>query len=142
MPQELIYKKKKLFAILRIFYGIALFLFPLNEYIIKNHGLPPEGQEQWIFVVFFFFIYAFSSVNNGIKEWQGKLPAFNLLRFFEVSMNGLISGYAIILLVTYKLNPLSLFLLIFFTAGLILSFVRDLRILSLQYYERKKNAKK
>jgi hypothetical protein len=140
MKADFIFKYRKHFAILRIILGILYLYYPLNEFILKDKKLP-EGQEQWIIVVFFFLLYTISAINNGIKEFKGDLPSFNLLRFFEVSMNGLIALYLLIIIFAVKLAPAIIFFLLILDALIIIGFVRDLRILSIQYYDKRRKMK-
>jgi hypothetical protein len=70
MKADFIFKYRKQFAVLRIILGILYLYYPLNEFILKDKKLP-EGQEQWIIVVFFFLLYTISAINNGIKEFKG-----------------------------------------------------------------------
>jgi hypothetical protein len=140
MKADFIFKYRKQFAVLRIILGILYLYYPLNEFILKDKKLP-EGQEQWIIVVFFFLLYTISAINNGIKEFKGDLPSFNLLRFFEVSMNGLIALYLLIIIFAVKLAPAIIFFLLVLNALIIVGFVRDLRILSIQYYDKRRKMK-
>jgi hypothetical protein len=140
MKADFIFKYRKQFAVLRIILGILYLYYPLKEFILKDKKLP-EGQEQWIIVVFFFLLYTISAINNGIKEFKGDLPSFNLLRFFEVSMNGLIALYLLIIIFAVKLAPAIIFFLLVINALIIVGFVRDLRILSIQYYDKRRKMK-
>lgn len=101
-----------------------------------------EESMRWLFVFIFFLIYAWSAIRNGIRELGGENPAFNLARFFEASMNGFLSIYIIILLIVAELNGYAKFLLFILFLLTLLSMIRDLRYISLQYYEKKQRAKK
>lgn len=134
-------KYKKLFGTIRIFLGMLFFIYPAYEFF-QQGGMQSEESIRWLFVFIFFLIYAYSAIRNGIRELGGHNPAFNLPRFFEASLNGFISIYIIILLIVADLNGYAKFLLFMLTLLTIVSMIRDMRYISLQYYEKKQRAKK
>lgn len=134
-------KYKKLFGTIRILLGMLFFIYPAYEFF-QQGGMQSEESMRWLFVFIFFLIYSYSAIRNGIRELGGQNPAFNLPRFFEASMNGFISVYIIILLIAADLNGYAKFLLFILSLLTLLSMIRDLRYISLQYYEKKQRAKK
>jgi hypothetical protein len=134
-------KYKKLFGIIRILLGMLFFIYPAYEFF-QQGGIQSEESMRWLFVFIFFLVYAYSAIRNGIREIGGLDPAFNLPRFFEASMNGFISIYIIILLIVAELNGYAKFLLFILTLLTLISMIRDLRYISLQYYDKKQRAKK
>jgi hypothetical protein len=132
---------KKLFGTIRILLGILFFAYPAIEYF--NSGeMQSESSMRWLFVMIFFIAYAYSSIRNGIREIGGYQPAFNLLRFFEASMNGFIAVYIVILLFAASINNIIKFPLFILFLLTFLSMVRDIRIISIQYLDRKHRARK
>ena len=134
-------KYKKLFGTIRILLGVLFLSYPAYEFFNQENAQSEETM-RWVFVFFFFLLYAYSAVRNGVRELAGELPAFNLPRFFEASMNGFISIYLLILIFAAKLNGYARFLLVILTLLTIFTMVRDLRIISFQYYERRRKMKK
>lgn len=134
-------KYRKFFGVARIFLGIIFFSYPLIEFL-NDGGLSGANQQRWIFAIFFFLLYAISSIKNGIREIMGTLPAFDFLRFFEIAMNGFMSVYVAIIAFAMDSSSLTLGLLLLFAIMLFISMLRDLRILSIQYYERRQAMKK
>jgi hypothetical protein len=134
-------KYKKLFGTIRILLGALFLIYPAYEFFNQG-GEQSEETMRWVFVFFFFLLYSYSAVRNGVRELAGELPAFNLPRFYEASMNGFISAYLLILIFASQLNGYAKFLLILLTLLTLLSMIRDLRIISLQYYERKQKLRK
>lgn len=134
-------KYRKLFGIIRIFLGILFFMYPAFEFF-RNGDLQSEESFRWLFVMLFFLAYAYSSVRNGVREIGGFNPAFNLLRFFEASLNGFISLYLLILVFASSMSGYAKFFLIVLALVTILNMVRDVRIISLQYYEKKQKTRK
>ncbi len=134
-------KLKKLFGTIRIILGVLFLGYPAYEFFNQETAQSEESM-RWVFVFFFFLLYAYSAVRNGVRELAGELPAFNLPRFFEASMNGFISFYLIILIIASSLNGYARFMLLVLTLLTIFTMVRDLRIISLQYYDRKRKMKK
>ncbi len=132
-------KYQRLFGVIRIIAGLIFFIYPIRYSLTAEHTLQ-EDRVRWLFVLFFFTVYAISAVRNGIREINREMPHFNLLRFFEASMNGFVSAYLLIVLFTAKLNGYAQFFLFILTAILILSMVRDVRMISLQYYDKRKKA--
>ena len=131
----------KLFGIIRIILGLLFLMYPTFEFFNQG-GLQSEKNTRWLFVFIFFLIYAYSAVRNGLRELAGNPPAFNLSRFFEASLNGFISVYLIILIFATGLNSYAKFLLALLAITTLLSMIRDIRILSMQYYERKQRTNK
>jgi hypothetical protein len=56
-------------------------------------------------------------------------------------MNGLIALYLLIIIFAVKLAPAIIFFLLVLNALIIVGFVRDLRILSIQYYDKRRKMK-
>ena len=134
-------KYKKLFGTIRILLGIIFLIYPAYEFL-NQQGFQSEESARWLFVFIFFLLYAYSAINNGIKEIGGNPPAFNLVRFFEAAMNGFVSLYLIIIIIAANINANGKFLLVLLALLTLISMVRDLRIISLQYYEKKQKLKK
>ncbi len=134
-------KYRKFFGIIRIFLGILFFLYPTYEFFNQD-DLQSEESTRWLFVMLFFLAYAYSSVKNGIREIGGFNPAFNLLRFFEASLNGFLSLYLLILVFSSKMSNYAKFFLVILILITFLNMVRDIRILSLQYFEKKQKTRK
>lgn len=130
-------KYQRLFGIIRIIAGLLFFIYPVR-YSLSAENTAGEDKLRWLFVLFFFTIYAISAIRNGIREINRTLPHFNLLRFFEASMNGFVSAYLLIVLFTADLNGFAWFFVFLLTIILILSMVRDVRMISIQYYDRKR----
>ena len=134
-------KYRKFFGIIRIFLGILFFMYPAYEFFSQG-DLQSEESFRWLFVMLFFLAYAYSSVKNGIREIGGLNPAFNLLRFFEASMNGFLSLYLLILVFASEMSGFANFFIIILALITIFNMVRDIRIISLQYYEKKQKTRK
>ncbi len=134
-------QQKKTFGLIRIFLGILFFIYPAYEFFSLG-GTQSEESIQWLFVMLFFLAYSYSAVRNGIREIGGFLPAFNIFRFFEASMNGFISIYLIILIFASNLNGYAKFLLVILCLLTLFSMVRDIKIISLQYFEKKQKRHK
>ena len=133
-------KYRKIFGLIRILLGILLFAYPLIEFL-NDGGLTGVNQQRWLFAMFFFLLYAISSIKNGVREIMGSLPAFDFLRFFEIALNGFMSIYVIIIAIAMKSSSMTMMLLLLFALLLFVSMLRDMRILSLQYYQKKKAMK-
>lgn len=133
-------KYKKLFGVIRILLGILFLIYPLMEFL-KGTGEKSMDHQKWLFALFFFLLYAVSAVKNGIHELRNVNPSFDLLRFFEASMNGFIALYLVIVTFAIKSSFFTSTVLLLLVLILILSLVRDLRILSLQYYERRQQTR-
>lgn len=134
-------KYKKLFGIIRIFLGMLFLIYPAFEFF-QQGGMQSEESMRWLFVFIFFLVYSFSAVRNGIREVGGQNPAFNFIRFFEASMNGFISVYIIIILIASRLNSYAKFMLFILIILTLFSMIRDIRYISLQYYEKKQRTRK
>ncbi len=134
-------KYRKFFGIIRIFLGILFFMYPAYEFFSLG-DLHSEESIRWLFVMLFFLAYSYSSVRNGIREIGGFNPAFNLLRFFEASLNGFLSLYLLILVFGSKITGFARFFLIILSLITIVNMVRDIQIISLQYFEKKQKARK
>jgi len=134
-------KYKKVFGLIRLFLGMTLFIYPAYEFFRKG-GLNGEEGFRWLFIFVFFLLYAYSSIRNGFRELAGLWPKFNLPRFFEASMNGFISLYLLILIIGSRLNSTTKFLLLFLFVLFLFSMIRDLRMISIQYYDRKQKLRK
>ncbi len=133
-------KYQKIFGIIRILLGIVFFSYPLIEFM-NDEGLTGPNHQRWLFAMFFFLLYAISSIKNGVREIMGTLPAFDFLRFFEIALNGFMAIYVAIIAFAMESTSLTLFLLLLIALILFISMLRDMRILSLQYYERKRSMK-
>lgn len=134
-------RSKKLFGFLRIILGILFFIYPANEFF-KQGGMHSEESMRWLFVMLFFLIYSYSAIRNGLREIGGFPPAFNLTRFYEAAMNGFISIYMFILLFVSGLNLYAKVLLLVLALLTLISMIRDIRIISLQYLEKKQKLRK
>jgi hypothetical protein len=129
-------KFKKLFGLIRILLAVMFVLYPFSQYL--NSGDAGENNKSsWMFALLFFILYAISALANGLREIRGEQPAFSLLRFFEITLNSFVAVYLIILLFALKLNPSVIILFIILAMVLAVSTLRDMRYISLQYYERK-----
>ncbi len=137
----MLFKYRKYFGALRIFFGLVFFFFPVYE-MIRNASESGPDFSRWGFILFFFLLYSVSAISNGIKEINEQMPGFHLLRFFEASLNGFIAIYLLILIFSLELDFGAKFLFLLLNLVLIIAMVRDLRLISLQYYEKKKKKKK
>jgi hypothetical protein len=133
----LLIKYKKFFGTFRILLGILYLAYPLSEYLKLSES---SDKQKWVFAIFFFVLYSFSAIKNGFKEIKDELPSFDLLRFFEIAMNGFISIYLLIVTVATRPSAFTFIFLIILAVLLALSMLRDLRLFSLQYYIRKKES--
>lgn len=133
----MIFKYRRIFGFIRIFLGITFTSYAAYYYFQENGPISEESMTM-LFVLVFFLMYSFSSIRNGIREINDNMPAFNLLRFFEAAMNGFIGLYFLILIFTLELLPTVRFLFLIIDLAIILSMVRDLRIISIQYYDKKR----
>jgi hypothetical protein len=127
---------QRFFGILRILLGAAYLLVPAYPLI---NGLYAEGDDRnrLYFTFLFFLLYAYSSITNGLRELRHTQPAFSLLRFFEFALNGFISLYLLILFATSGIIWSFRIIMLLGALVIIVSFVRDARIISRQYAERK-----
>lgn len=133
---------KKLFGSIRVFLGILVISYPIMEYMkVQNNQFSIEQNIRWLFVFLFFLLYSWSAIQNGIRELKGELPKFNLPRFFEASMNGFLGIYMLIFLFFQQLNGYAKFMLALVALITLTNMVRDLRIISLQYYEKRQKMK-
>lgn len=132
---------KKIFGIIRILLGILFFLYPTYEFLNQN-GTQSDDSIRWLFVMIFFMLYSYSAIRNGIRELGGIQPAFNLPRFFEASMNGFLSIYLFILFFVSEMNASAKIILFILALATLFSMIRDIRIISLQYLERKQRTRK
>ena len=134
----MLFKYRKIFGIIRILLGILFIIYPGYYYFSQETILSEQGMTIF-FVFVFFLLYAYSAIRNGIQEINENLPAFNMLRFFEASMNGFIGLYFLILVFTLKI-PMHVKVLFFLiTIVIIIAMVRDIKLISIQYIERKRN---
>ncbi len=133
-------KYQKLFGAIRLLLGALFVIYPFSQYLISSRSGSPETS-SWIFALVFFILYAVSAFANGLRELQGKPPSFSLLRFFEITLNSFVALYIVIILFVLKLNAATLFLAILLTLVITISALRDMRYLSLQYYEKKQKLK-
>ncbi len=133
-------KYQKLFGAIRLLLGALFVIYPFSQYLISYRSGSPDTS-SWIFALVFFILYAVSAFANGLRELQGKPPSFSLLRFFEITLNSFVALYIVIILFVLKLNAATLFLAILLTLVIAISALRDMRYLSLQYYEKKQKLK-
>ncbi len=129
-------KYRKLFGFIRLILGVIFFSYPLIEFV-KANTADSINQQKWLFALFFFLLYMISAVKNGFRELSGKLPSFDLLRFFEIAMNGFMALYMILISIAAKAGFATTLAIFFLALILILNMVRDLQIVSFQYYEKK-----
>jgi len=133
-------KYKKLFGAIRILLGILFVVYPFSQYM-KTHAEGSQDSDSWMFALIFFILYAVSAIANGLRELQNKVPSFNLLRFFEITLNSFVAIYIVIVIFAVKLNPASVVLFALLALVVAVSALRDMRFLSLQYYEKKQKLK-
>ncbi len=133
-------KYNRLFGIIRILLGILFIIYPFSQYLdaMKNES---STSSSWMFALLFFILYAISALANGLREIQGKQPAFSLLRFFEVTLNSFVTIYIIIIILAVHLNPVTVFLFTLLDTVIAISALRDMRYISIQYYEKKETLK-
>ena len=136
----MIFKYRKAFGALRFMLGFLFLAYPVIEFL-NNYSASQDEHFTWLFAIFFFLLYTISATRNGIKEFNLDWPHFNLLRFFEIALNGFISLYLVILIFWLELRPFGITLFILAVVILIIHTFRDIRLLSIQYYDRKKKAK-
>lgn len=137
----MLFKYRKHFGIFRIFLGILLAL-TAGYYYFQQTGPVSEEKMTILFVLIFFLMYSYSAIRNGISEFNENMPAFNLLRFFEAAMNGFLGLYLLILVFTMNVNIPVRMVILLLDILIIISMVRDLRIISIQYYDRKRKESK
>ncbi|MCF8381359.1 MAG: hypothetical protein K9H49_17430 [Bacteroidales bacterium] len=137
----MLFQYRRLFGIFRILLGILFTTVTAYFYFQKSGPVSEESMEM-LFVFLFFLMYSYSSIRNGIREINENLPAFNLLRFYEAAMNGFIGLYFLILIFTLDLLPGVRVLFLIIDIAIVLSMVRDLKIISIQYYDKKKEQSK
>ncbi len=116
--------------------GVLFVIYPFSQFM-KSREAGSQESSSWMFALFFFILYAVSAIANGLRELQDKPPSFSLLRFFEVTLNSFVAVYLLILLFVLKLNSVSFSLLLILIIVIAISAIRDMRYLSLQYYEKK-----
>ncbi|MCK4920559.1 MAG: hypothetical protein KAS71_05900 [Bacteroidales bacterium] len=133
----MIFKYRRIFGFFRILLGITFTSYAAYYYFQENDPISEDSMTM-LFVLVFFLMYSFSSIRNGIREINENMPAFNLLRFFEAAMNGFIGLYFLILIFTLELLPTVRFLFLIIDVAIVISMVRDLRIISIQYFDRKR----
>ena len=133
-------KYHRLFGSIRILLGILFVIYPFSQYM-KTSASGSQDSSSWMFALLFFILYAVSAIANGLRELQGKTPSFSLLRFFEITLNSFVALYIIIIIIAVKLNAISIFLFVLLTLVITISALRDMRYLSLQYYEKKQKLK-
>ncbi len=133
-------KYRKLFGSIRILLGILFVIYPFSQYL-DAHRSGSEDSSSWMFALIFFILYAVSALANGFRELQGNTPSFSLLRFFEITLNSFVAFYILIILFAVKLNAMTIFLLSLLALVIAVSTLRDMRYLSLQYYEKKQKLK-
>lgn len=133
----MIFKYRKLFGIIRILLGILYLLFPGYEYF-RQGGELSELSMTLLFVFLFFLLYSLSAIRNGILELNKVLPAFNLLRFFEAAMNGFIGLYILIISVYMKISSSTKIFFVLLALIIIMHMIRDLKLISIQYYDRRR----
>ena len=131
---------KKLFGSIRLLLGMLFVIYPFAQYL-NSRNAQGEETSSWMFALLFFILYAISALANGIREIQGKQPAFSLLRFFEITLNSFIAVYLVIILFAVKLNHITVFLLAVLVLVVAISALRDMRYISIQYYDRKQKMK-
>lgn len=131
----------RLFGLLRIILGIAYLSVPAYPLF---SGTFPEGDDRnrIYFTFLFFLVYSYSAIVNGLREIRKTEPAFNLLRFFELAMNGFISLYLVILFATSGANLSFRIILLLASIIIMISTVRDARIIGVQYRAKKAEAKR
>jgi len=133
----MLFKYRRIFGIFRILLGVT-FTSYAAYYYFQQSGPISEDKMTMLFVLVFFLMYSYSSIHNGIREINENLPAFNLLRFFEAAMNGFIGLYFLILIFTIELLPAVRFIFLLIDILIVISMVRDLKLISIQYYDRKR----
>jgi hypothetical protein len=138
-PIYMLIKYQRFFGILRIISGVIFIIYPVQNYL-NMEETSSEDDLRSFFVMLFFAIYAISAIRNGILELSRKMPLFNLFRFFESAMNGFVSVYLFIILFTAELNAYAKFLIFILASVLLLSMIRDTRLISVQYYDKRKKA--
>lgn len=136
----MIFKYRRTFGIIRIFLGILLLVYPVYEYL-QQKGELSEDSMTLLFVMIFFLLYSYSAISNGIREISLQMPAFNLLRFFEAAMNGFLGLYLLIITVAMKIAITAKILILLLAIIIIVNMVRDLRLISIQYVEKRRNQK-
>ena len=135
----MIFKYRKQFGVIRIILGILFMVFPVYEYL-RRGGEFSEESVSLLFVMAFFLIYSFSAIKNGIRELSDILPAFDLFRFFEAAMNGFMGMFFLILIFAKSIPPVGKFVFIILAGITIISMIRDLRLISIQYFDKKKQS--
>lgn len=133
----MLFKYRRIFGFFRIVLGVT-FTSYAAYYYFKESGPISEEKMTMLFVLTFFLMYSYSSIRNGIRELNENLPAFNLIRFFEAAMNGFIGLYFLILIITMEILPAVRVFFLIIDIAIIVSMVRDLKIISIQYYDRKR----
>ena len=133
----MIFKYRRVFGLIRILLGVVFTSYAAYYYFQENGSISEESMTM-LFVFSFFLMYSFSSIRNGVRELNENMPAFNLLRFFEAAMNGFIGFYFLILIFTLDLLFTVRILFLLIDIVIIISMVRDLRIISIQYFDRKR----
>ena len=133
----MIFKYRRIFGIIRILLGILFSSYAGYQYF-QQGGPISEEKMTMLFVMVFFLMYSYSAIRNGVRELNENMPAFNLLRFFEAAMNGFIGLYFLILIFTLELLPTVRFIFLLVDIIIVVSMVRDLRIISIQYFDRRR----
>jgi len=124
------------FGVLRLLAGL-LFVYVPARIIWLDKSPDLTENTGLLFTSFFFLLYSWSAVTNGIRELREIPPAFSLLRFFEIAMNGFVSVYLIILTIVAQtaLSFRIMMLLGAFFLGIMM--VRDARLVSRQVAEKR-----
>lgn len=133
----MLFKYRRIFGFFRIFLGLTFISYAAYFYF-QQSGPISEELMTMLFVLVFFLMYSYSSIRNGIREINENLPAFNLLRFYEAAMNGFIGLYFLIRIYVMDLLPGVKIFFLLIDIAIIVSMVRDLKIISIQYYDRKR----
>lgn len=133
-------KYRKLFGIIRILLGLLFLLYPFSQYL-KSGQEGGQDNTKWLFALIFFILYTLSAIANGLRELQGRTPAFTLLRFFEITLNSFVALYLLIIVFTVKLDVVAVILLLLSALVIAIAALRDMRYVSLQYYEKRQRLK-
>ncbi len=135
----MIIKYRKHFGVIRILLGILFLIFPVYEYLRRGGEISEESMSL-LFVMVFFMLYSYSAIKNGIRELGDIMPAFDLFRFFEAAMNGFMGLFFLILTFSKSIPGLGKIVFFILTVITILNMVRDMRLISLQYVEKRKQS--
>lgn len=136
--KNMIFKYRKHFGIIRILLGILFLVFPVYEYLRRGGEISEESMTL-LFVMVFYLMYSYSAIKNGIRELNNNMPSFDLFRFFEAAMNGFMGLFFLILTFSKSIAPAGKFFVFILAVLTIANMIRDLRLISIQYVEKRRS---